>query len=101
MVGYSEIGIIGSILLASAFLPQCYRMLSTKSAKDISIYYMLVLVSGSLCLTIYGFGIGDLIVFSLNLFATLCNTMLMMLKLYYDWKGRSVISSKEDLPGVS
>jgi MtN3 and saliva related transmembrane protein len=79
-------GIIGSVLLSIAFLPQCYRMLSTKSARDISAYYMMILVAGSFCLTVYGYGIRDLIVFILNLYATLANSELLLLKIYYDSK---------------
>jgi MtN3 and saliva related transmembrane protein len=80
-------GIIGSILLSLAFLPQAYRLLSTKHARDISAYYVLILVSGSFCLTVYGFGIRDPIVFTLNLYATLANAELLLLKLYYDGLG--------------
>lgn len=79
-------GIIGSVLLSFSFPPQCYRLLRTQSAKDISIYYMLILAGGSLCLTIYGYGIHDLIVFILNLYATLANCELLALKVYYDGK---------------
>jgi MtN3 and saliva related transmembrane protein len=79
-------GIIGSILLSFAFLPQCYRMLSTRSARDISAYYVMILVAGSFCLTVYGYGISDLIVFILNLYATLANSELLLLKIYYDGK---------------
>lgn len=89
MFPYPEIGIFGSLLLACAFLPQCYRLLNTKSAKDISFYYPLVLSVGSFCLTIYGYGIRDMIVFTLNLYATFCNTELMLLKIYYDSKNRA------------
>jgi MtN3 and saliva related transmembrane protein len=88
MFPYSEIGVLGSLLLASAFLPQCYRLLKTKSAKDISLFYPLVLSVGSFCLTIYGYGIQDVIVFLLNLYATFSNVELMLLKIYYDRKGR-------------
>ncbi|MCD1293910.1 hypothetical protein CUJ83_02720 [Methanocella sp. CWC-04] len=84
MIGYSEIGIFGSILLALAFLPQCYRILNTRKVSDISLYYLLVLVVGSLCLTLYGYGIHDIIIFGLNLYAFLCNTELLGLKIYYD-----------------
>lgn len=79
-------GIIGSILLSFSFLPQCYRLLSTQSARDISVYYVLILVGGSFCLTVYGYGIKDPIVFILNLYATLANGELLLLKLYYDNK---------------
>ena len=96
MVGYSEIGIFGSLLLASAFFPQAYRLLKTRSAKDISLYYPLILFTGSLCLTVYGYGISDLIVFSLNLNATICNLSLVLLKLYYDRRGRPAdVNDKE------
>ncbi len=77
-------GIIGSVLLSFAFIPQCYRMLSTRSARDISAYYVVILVAGAFCLTIYGYGIRDVIVFMLNLYATLANSELLLLKLYYD-----------------
>lgn len=83
---YSLIGMIGSFLLAGAFLPQCYRILKTKRATDISLFYLLVLVAGALCLTIYGYGDNDLIVFTLNLYATFANSELILLKLYYDKK---------------
>jgi MtN3 and saliva related transmembrane protein len=79
-------GIIGSILLSFSFLPQCYRLLRRKSARDISVYYVLILVGGSFCLTVYGYGIKDPIVFILNLYATLANSELLLLKLYYDNK---------------
>lgn len=92
MVGFSEIGIFGSLLLAGAFLPQAYRLFKTRSAKDISLYYPLILFVGSLCLTIYGYGISDLIVFLLNLYATLCNLELMLLKIYYDRKNLAITS---------
>lgn len=84
MFPFLDLGIAGSLLLAGAFLPQCYRLLNTKRAKDISMLYLLVLVTGSFCLTIYGYGIRDLIVFTLNLYATLANLELMLLKIYYD-----------------
>jgi MtN3 and saliva related transmembrane protein len=80
-------GVIGSVLLSLAFLPQAYRLLSTKHARDISPYYVLILVSGSFCLTVYGFGIRDPIVFILNLYATMANSELLLLKLYYDSRG--------------
>ncbi len=83
-------GIIGSVLLSFAFLPQCYRLLKTKSARDISAYYVLILVSGSFCLTVYGYGIRDSIVFILNLYATLANAELLLLKLYYDSKKENI-----------
>lgn len=92
MFPYSEIGIFGSLLLAGAFLPQCYRLLNTKSAKDISFYYPLVLSIGSFCLTVYGYGIRDAIVFTLNLYATFCNVELMALKIYYDRNGIAIAS---------
>jgi len=82
-------GIIGSILLSLAFLPQAYQLLSTRSAHDISPYYVSILATGSLCLTIYGYGIRDPIVFILNLYATMANAELLMLKLYYDSKEKN------------
>jgi len=85
-IPYFEIGIAGSLLLAGAFLPQCYRLLNTKSAKDLSFYYPLVLSLGSFFLTVYGYGIRDVLVFTLNLYATFCNVELVLLKIYYDRK---------------
>ncbi len=61
-------------------------MLKTRSARDISAYYVLTLVAGSFCLTVYGYGIRDPIVFILNLYAALANSELLLLKIYYDNK---------------
>jgi MtN3 and saliva related transmembrane protein len=94
MFPYSEIGIFGSLLLAGAFIPQCYRLLNTKSARDISFLYPFVLSAGSFCLTVYGYGIRDAIVFTLNLYATFCNVELVLLKIYYD----SNRDKKEKMP---
>jgi MtN3 and saliva related transmembrane protein len=94
-IPYFEIGIAGSLLLAGAFLPQCYRLLNTKSAKDISFFYPLVLSLGSFCLTVYGYGIRDVVVFTLNLYATLSNVELMLLKIYYDRKGVAAASQPQ------
>lgn len=80
------VGIIGSLFLSFAFIPQCYRILNTKRAKDISPYYLVILITGSFCLTVYGYGIRDTLVFVLNLYATMANLELMLLKLYYDAK---------------
>jgi MtN3 and saliva related transmembrane protein len=96
MFPYSEIGILGSLLLAGAFIPQCYRLLNTKSAKDISFFYPFVLSVGSFCLTVYGYGIRDAIVFTLNLYATFCNVELVLLKIYYDRKAKLQLTGNGD-----
>lgn len=82
----SLIGSAGSILLAVAFLPQCYRILNTKHTQDISLYYLAILVTGSFCFVVYGYGIRDPIVFILNMYATLANLWLVLLKIYFDRK---------------
>jgi MtN3 and saliva related transmembrane protein len=81
---FSLIGSAGSILLALAFLPQCYRILNTRHTKDISLYYLAILVTGSFCFVVYGYAIGDPIVFILNAYATMANFELVLLKLYFD-----------------
>ncbi len=82
----SMIGSAGSILLALAFLPQCYRVLNTQHTKDISLYYLAIMVTGSFCFVVYGYGIKDPIVFILNMYAALANFELVLMKLYFDRK---------------
>ena len=81
---FSLIGSAGSILLALAFLPQCYRILNTRHTKDISLYYLAILVTGSFCFVVYGYAIADPLVFILNAYATIANSELVILKLYFD-----------------
>ena len=83
---FSLIGSAGSILLALAFLPQCYRILNTRHTKDISLYYLAILVTGSFCFVVYGYAIKDPLVFILNTYATIANFELVLLKLYFDRK---------------
>lgn len=94
----SLIGSAGSIILAIAFLPQCYRVLNTKHTKDISLYYLLTMVTGSLCFVVYGYGIHDPIVFILNMYSGTANTELVLLKLYYDRKTDALQASAEKQP---
>lgn len=44
----------------------------------------MILVTGSFCFVVYGYGIRDPIVFILNMYATLANFELVLLKIYFD-----------------
>jgi MtN3 and saliva related transmembrane protein len=48
------IGYMGGFLLSIQLFPQIYKVLNTKSAKDLSFHFMTLNVLGLSCMTTYG-----------------------------------------------
>jgi MtN3 and saliva related transmembrane protein len=49
------VGYMAGALIASSLFPQIYKTYKTKSTKDISLAWTLILMSGLVCWMIYGF----------------------------------------------
>ena len=55
-----SIGYIAAFLTTAAFVPQVYRVMKTKSTKDLSIVTFSMLFVGVILWAIYGFILNDL-----------------------------------------
>lgn len=81
---YKIIGMLGSFVISSSLVPQMYKVYRTKSAKDISLSFQTLYVTGLAMILLYGFG-EDLwpIYIPATIEMVAAVTMLVM-KLYYD-----------------
>ncbi|MES2647686.1 MAG: SemiSWEET family transporter [Bacteroidota bacterium] len=79
-------GHIGSILSSITFIPQVYKVYKTKSAKDLSLTMMLIVLSSTIIWLVYGIGKELLPVI-------ICNTiicLLSMLLIYFKFSFKSI-----------
>jgi MtN3 and saliva related transmembrane protein len=76
-------GIIAGCLTALSALPQLIKIIKVKKAEDISLWTLIVLITGLGLWTMYGFLKDDIPILATNLFSLMINIMLVFLKLKY------------------
>ena len=79
----THIGLIAGTITSAAVIPQVVRTYRTRHARDISIWQPVLLDIGMLLWLIYGIMIKDLPLILANAFSILCNTLLIVMKIYY------------------
>lgn len=79
----THIGLVAGTLTSIAAIPQVVKTLSTRHARDISIWQPLLLAFGVALWMIYGILIDDLPLILANIIPLLCNVLLTVLKLQY------------------
>jgi MtN3 and saliva related transmembrane protein len=53
------LGITGSLIICGSIIPQVIKTYKTKSARDLSIAYLMTLMTGLILLTVYSIYISD------------------------------------------
>jgi MtN3 and saliva related transmembrane protein len=76
-------GHIGSILSSITFIPQVFKVYKTKSAKDLSLTMMLIVLSSTIIWLIYGIGKELLPVIICNAIICLLSVLLIYFKFSY------------------
>jgi MtN3 and saliva related transmembrane protein len=77
------VGIVAGVFTAVSLLPQLIKLIRDKKAKDISLFYLMILFCG-LCLWVwYGFLKNDLPIIATNSFSLLVNTAMIVLGIKY------------------
>jgi uncharacterized protein with PQ loop repeat len=74
---------IGGILIVSSWLPQIAKLLKTKSSKDISLKFLLIVTLGTLLLIPHSFAIEDTFFIIINCSAGSISFTTLMLARYY------------------
>lgn len=80
---YSILGIIGNILLVTAYLPQISKIIKHKHADDLSLLMWINYLIGDLLLLIYAVHQNDAIVASLFTIMTIGNLSILFLTFKY------------------
>ena len=77
------IGIMATVFAVSSSIPQIIKALKTRKTDDVSIWLVIVLITGLSLWVIYGIGINDLLISIANSIAVAINTFLLILKIKY------------------
>lgn len=77
------IGIMATVFAVSSSIPQIIKALNTRKTDDVSIWLVVVLITGLSLWVIYGIGINDLLISIANSIAVAINTFLLILKIKY------------------
>jgi MtN3 and saliva related transmembrane protein len=73
------LGITGSLIICASIIPQVIKTYRTKSARDLSITYLMTLMIGIILLTVYSIYVRDLVFIFGNTLSLLSVALLMML----------------------
>ena len=77
------IGLFGAFLSGITFLPQVYRTWKLKSARDLSLVMILIILLSNIVWLIYAFNKQDIAIISANLFVVSCALIILYFKLNY------------------
>ena len=77
------LGIMGAILSGITFFPQVYRTWKLKSAKEISLTMILIILLSNVIWLIYAFNKNDMAIIYSNLFVGSCALTILYFKLKY------------------
>ena len=80
------VGITAAIITASAQLPQLVKIIREKKAADLSIWMLIILMSGLGLWAFYGFLIKDIPILVTNCFSFLINLVITVLRFKYNRK---------------
>jgi MtN3 and saliva related transmembrane protein len=84
MVLSKIVGCIAAFFNAVTFVPQVCKTWKTKSASDVSIQMFIISTTNALLWSIYGIGINDPIVYTVNTIVFFLSVIQIILKVKYD-----------------
>ena len=76
-------GFLAAALTTIAFLPQLYKTWQTKSADDVSLFMLILFITGLICWIIYGLKINSLPILVANIITFIFNFSILILKISY------------------
>lgn len=77
------IGYIGCGLIIISFFPQLYKIIHTKSSKDVSIGMYILLFTAQTFWTIYGILQKDIVVIVTNITSSLLTILIILASMYF------------------
>ena len=81
---FDVIAYIGGCILAFQMIPQIYKIIKYKSAKDISYVFLFLNMIGLLCMCTYGIHNNDKPLYITTSFSLVNTFIILIVKLYYD-----------------
>jgi len=84
-MSWSLVGIIAALLTMFGFIPQVYKMLHTKSVKDVRVVTLIQFSIGVFLWMLYGIHLKDFIIISVN--SIIFFTLILALIVYFKFSG--------------
>ncbi len=78
------LGLIAGAITSFGFIPQIIKGYMTKKLEDVSYFMPTVLIIGMFLWLFYGIFRADLAIIAANIFAIICNILLVSMKKYYE-----------------
>ena len=76
-------GFLAALLTTIAFLPQLYKTWQSKTANDISLFMLILFITGLICWIIYGLKINSIPILVANIITFIFNFSILILKISY------------------
>jgi MtN3 and saliva related transmembrane protein len=80
---FEIIGLIAAVLTTSAFIPQVYKVVKTKSTNSLSLTMYLVFFIGIMLWLVYGFHLNSFAMISSNIITGFLALVLIIYKIRY------------------
>ena len=77
------VGLFGAFLSGITFFPQVYRTWKLKSAKELSLIMILIILLSNVTWLFYAFNKQDIAVISANVFVGSCALLILYFKIKY------------------
>jgi MtN3 and saliva related transmembrane protein len=77
------IGLIAGALTTFAYVPQIVKTWRTRSAKDLSVGWIIILLAGTFLWTVYGVIVYSIPVIAANVVSFILGAVLLILKMRY------------------
>ena len=77
------VGLLATVFTVASTVPQIKKALNTKDTEDVSIRFLLVLITGLSLWVIYGIGRADIVIVIGNSIGALLNIFMLVLKVKY------------------
>lgn len=82
------VGIVAGVFTAVSLLPQLIKLIRTKKAEDLSLFYLVILFIGLGLWIWYGFMREDVPIIATNIFSLSINTLIIVLGVRYKAKNK-------------
>lgn len=76
-------GVIAGVLTSIRLIPQVYRSFKMKETRDLSLWFLIILLFQALFLIAYGLTKPDSLIIYMNLLPFICSIILIRLKFKY------------------
>ena len=81
------IGLVAGLCTATSLLPQVVKTFKEKKAEQVSLFMLVVLLSGQILWIVYGVAKSDIPIIATNSFSLLVDILMIVLRIKFKEKG--------------